>query len=240
MFYSEGEKKAVGNGWTDREAWEESGGDPEDWVSCKKFNERGDMIGSIRALEKRLGAQEKDFGSRLDGQKKLHDAQMKVTLANLEKERDAAIDLADREAANTIQGQIDEVKSQATETPAPASDQDALDSWNKDNPWIFGDTPKAAYAMMRFNTHTSGGKSPSEAIEAMQSELDREFPAKNERRETAPHVETNRSKPGGKAAVKLSWSQLTADEAKWFNVMPNAWKSKDDFLQAVIDERKSQ
>jgi hypothetical protein len=236
---SEAEKKASGNGWTDRDAWKESGGDPDDWVSAKKFNERGDMIGSIRSLEKRLSTKEKEFGDRLDASKKLHDIQMKVTVDDLKAKRDDAIDRADRDQANSFQDQIDEVNARPTDEPAP-SGQNVLDDWNTANPWVMEDTPKAGYAMMRFNTHTSKGMTPGDAIAAMEAEVTREFPAVNERRENAPNVETNRSKPGKVADVKLSWSQLSNEELKWYNVMPTAWNSKEDYLKAVADERKGQ
>jgi len=230
------QERATRNGWRPKDEWN---GDAEDWVSAKKFNERGEMIGTIRRLEKNLDAAKTDFGSRLDHHKKLQEAQMKVAISELESRRDSAIDEADREKANNIQGQIDEVRAQAIpETPAPQNNQDVLDNWNTSNAWIREDTPKAAYAMMRFNTH-SQTKSPDEAIIAMESDVAGQFPDVNPRRSQPSTVEGGRSKPGTKATVKLSWSQLTADEAKWYNVMPGAWKTKDDYLQAVQDERNS-
>lgn len=236
---SEDEQKASGNGWTDREAWESTGGDPDNWVSAKKFNERGEMIGKIRSLEKRMDGQQKDFGARLDSQKKLHEAQLKVTISDLESKRDDAIDLADRDKANAIQGQIDDVRLQTVVEPAEEDGNNVVDDWNADNPWVFENTPKAAYAQSRFNTYSQQGQAGGQAIAAMEADVAREFPKTNARRDNAPAVEGGRSKPGSRPPAKLAWSQLTADELKWYGVMPGAWKNKDDYLKAVADERKS-
>jgi len=241
---SQDEQRATGNGWTNRETWEGKGNNPDDWVSARKFNERGEMIGEIRSLKRRLDDQETGFSTRLDSQKKIHQAQIKVTIADLESKRDDAIDLADKDRANTIQAQIDDVRTQSAELDvehaSPATDdQSVLDAWNADNAWVAEtDSPKAAYAIMRFNNHLGGGKTTAEAIAAMENEVAKQFPDKNLRRESAPNVEGGRSKPGQRAAVKLSWGQLTNDEVKWYNAMPTAWKSKDDYLQAVADDRK--
>lgn len=239
---NEDEVRASGNGWTDLEAWEAKGGHRDDWVSAKKFNDTGDMIGKIRHLERRLDDREKDFGARLDQQSQLHKAQMKVTLADLEAKRDDAIDLADRDKANAIQGQIDEVRATSVDVEPEATasnDQTVLDDWNATNTWITDeDSPKAAYALMRFNSHLQSGKGSLQAIEQMESEVSRKFPDKNDRRENAPSVEGGRSKPGRKASVKLSWDQLKPEELKWFNAI--SWESKEVFLQTVEDERKAQ
>lgn len=228
--------RASAHGWLPRDKWR---GDPDDWASAKKFNERGEMIGEIRKLKTRVDTAEQGFTARLDHHKKLQEAQMKVTISELESRRDEAIDLADRDNANRIQGQIDDVKATVIpETPAPQNEQSIMDDWNASNPWIFEESPKAAYATARFNAH-SKNKTANDAILAMEADVLGAFPDINPRRQQASTVEGGRSKPGAKASPKLNWSQLTAEEQKWFDVMPSAWKTKDDYLQAVQDGRNA-
>ncbi len=238
---SEDEVRASGNGWTDLEAWEAKGGHRDDWVSAKKFNDTGDMIGSIRELKRLREQDKKEFDSRLNHNKTLHDAQLKVAIADLETKRDDAIDLADRDKANNIQGQIDELRTTTTDAPleTTTNDQTTLDDWNDANDWIKDeDSPKAAYAIQRFNRHLGSGKTNAQAIAKMELEVAKQFPDKNERRENVATVEGGRSKPGKRASVKLSWDQLKPEELKWFSAI--SWESKDVFLQAVADERKAQ
>jgi len=229
-------EQAMRNGWRPKEEWN---GDSDEWVSAKKFNERGQMIGDIRQLKRRLDSQEESFGNRLDHHKKLQEAQMKVAISDLESRRDEAIDLADREKANSIQSQIDDTRAQAVEpAPAPAQNgQTVLDEWNANNSWVNENTPKAAFAKMMFVQH-SQNKSVEDAITATEADITKEYPDVNPRREQASTVESGRSKPGARVSSKLNWSQLTADEVKWFNVMPGTW-TKEEFLQTVQDERSA-
>ena len=74
----------------------------------------------------------------------------------------------------------------------------------------------------------------------MEGKIAEHFPASNPRRESAPAQESNRSKPGNKApARKLQMSDITNEERKLYDHMPEAWSSKDEFLTAVADSRKS-
>jgi len=229
------EERATKHGWRPKEDW---GGDSDEWVSAKKFNERGDMIGKIRSLENRFTDRETDFKSRLDHQKKLHEAQLKVTISDLESKRNDAIDDADRNKANNIQDQIDQVKSSIEPVDDTNNKNDSvLDGWNSRNPWIYDSSPKSAYAISRYNLHLQSGKGTSDAISMMESEVSQHFPDVNSRRDKAQSVEGGRSKPKYKSSPKLAWSQLTAEELKWYNAMPSAWPSKDDYIKAAMDNR---
>ncbi len=46
------QETAQRNGHVSRDQWIEQGKDPDDWVSAKKFNERGEMIDKRRQLER--------------------------------------------------------------------------------------------------------------------------------------------------------------------------------------------
>ena len=226
--------KAMKNGWRPKENWE---GDDDDWVSAKKFNERGEMIGSIRELKSRLDKRDKEFESRLDNVNKLHGTQQKALLDDLETKRKAAIELADVDQANKIQGTIDDLKTAPVAVEKTVDTDSSLDDWNAANPWIYDTSPKAAYAQARFNAH-SKTMTASQAIKSMESEVTQAFPDVNTRRDNASSVEGGKSRPGQRQVKKLAWSDLTSNEVKYFNAMPGAWK-KDEYLQAVSDSRKA-
>jgi len=233
------EQKAKRNGWRPKDQWS---GDPDEWNNAKTFNERGDMIGKLRAVDKRMDEQESKFNSRLDHQAKLHEAQMKVTIKDLESRRDDAIDEADRVKANEYQSQIDAARTQ----PEPqvekqqSEGQQILDEWNSRNSWIFDeDDARSAYAIKRYQVHARTIKDTSEALRMMESDVERTYPKVNERRNEAQTVEGGRSKPGSRPSTKLTWDRLTSEELKWYNIMPEGWPKKEDYLQAVTDQRAS-
>jgi len=236
------QERAIGDGWTDKEEWENRGNDPDDWVSAKKFNERGNMIGQIKSLQSRSDRQQQDFDRRLNSLNKLHDAQQKQTISDLEGKRTQAVQDADVDEVNRIQGQIDEVRSSAD----PESDQDAggkpaaMVDWEKNNAWINERSPKASYAKDSWNHYISQGLTDtSEILAAVDADVAKAFPPRNPNRDNAPMQETNRSRPGKRQERGLQWSDLTRDEVSMYNGMRNAFKDKDDFLQAVTDSRKS-
>lgn len=239
------QEKAIGDGWTDKEEWEKRGNDPDDWVSAKKFNERGSMIGQIKSLQSRADRQQDEFDRRLSSLNALHDAQQKQTISDLESKRSLAIEDADVEAVNRIQSQIDEVKSvgaksetepEANENGKPA----AMVEWEKNNAWINDRSPKASYAKDSWNHYVAQGMTDtSEILKAIDADVAKEFPQRNPNRENAPVHESNRSRPGKRQERGLQWTDLTREELNLYNGMSSSFKDKNDFLQAVTDSRKS-
>jgi hypothetical protein len=220
-------------GWRPKEEWE---GPPSEWRSAEVFNERGVWIKKHRDQEKRLNDLAESFNTRLDNSNKLHKAQIEAQKAELIRKRDAAIDLADRETANQVQGEIDNL---ATPEVAPVvnNDQTFLDNWNRENPWILQNTPKAAYAKSQFAHYQQSGQDARTALANAERDVGREFPEINPARENHPTPEGG-SKPGGKRGARaLTMADLTNEEARIYRSMPGTWASEKDFLKAVQDSR---
>lgn len=235
-------EQASKGGWMPLDDWKAKGKDSDDWVSAKKFNERGQMMDSISSLRKQVDSQANDFGNRIASLTKLHEAQAKQAIANLVDKRDQAVDLADRDAVNKIQGEIDDINAAPVPQAQPPAanehpDQHLLNEWNTNNPWIREVTPKSDFAIGSFNRHCAAGRSTAEAITMAEADLRKEFPPINSRRDNAPSVEGGRSKPGQRSARKLTWGDLSATEVKLFDNMPGVF-SKDEYLTAVTDDRK--
>ena len=235
------EIRALNHNWVPKDQYQ---GNPDDWVSAKTFNERGEFIGKIRGLEKRLKDSTEDFSGRLDNQRKLHEIQLSNTISELESKRREAIESADVDKAESIQGNIDKMRSQIADTktetkvttapqPENEADNEYLTQWDKDNPWIYDNSPKAAYGSARFNFHRSRGLSTQEAVKFMESEISNQFPPFNHNRQQAANVENGGSTT--KKAATLSWEQLTAKEKSFYS--PRMFNSKEQFCQTVQDDR---
>lgn len=231
-------EKASHDGWKPKEDWVEAGNDPDDWVSAKKFNERGSMMGQIKSLKSQVESKQSEFEKRLESVNKLHEVQQKQLLTDLEAKRNNAIEEADVESVNKIQGQIDDLKTDEPEPDTSGKPTEMLE-WEAKNEWISDvSSPKAGYAQMRWNVHVGQGKSVAEALAAIDEDVAKAFPPTNERRNNAPAQEGGKSRPGKRAEVKLQWSDLTRDEERYYH--PDAWKTKEDYLQAVADVRKGE
>ncbi len=234
---SAAEEKARGGGWKPESEWEEDDPKkPREFASAEEFNIRGEFIGRIKDQDRRMSDMETQFNTRADNMNKLHKQQIDSQRADLISKRDDAIDLADREGANKIQDQIDNLAEVPESTPADTG-QTALDAWNAKNRWAAERTPKAAYAQALLADYVNQGMSYQDALTAIDTDIAREFPDINADRDNHPSSEGG-SKPGVKRqARKLTMSDLTPDELKQYRAMPGAWKSDAEFLQTVQDIR---
>jgi hypothetical protein len=226
-------EKATKDGWRPKDEW---AGDPDDWVSAKKFNERGEMMGTIKTTRRKMDEMHREFEDRLAQNNKLHEIQRKAMIADLESKRDNAIDLADRETAIAAQDQINDLNKAQIEDPKPdaSASQSLIDDFNSKNPWIFESSPKAAYAQAQFNRYQKSGDI-ADALERTKADIDREFPEINPNRLAPSTTESRASRPGKRQEAKITWSQLTPDEKKFFDA--GDW-TKDQYLKVVADARK--
>lgn len=244
-------EKASADGWVPKDDWVEQGKDPDDWVSAKKFNERGSMIGQIKALQKQADENTKSFEERLDKVNKFHEAQLEVKLNELKEQRRDAIEQADVEAVEEYDAQIENLKSgDGDKEPEVKEDKPTADgfsdaevqsiqAWNDANDWVMNEEdPRTPYAKSRFGTHLQSGKTVEESIALVSQDISKAFPKTNPQRDLAPKVESGQSKPGQKKQQKLQWSDLSREEEKMYKSMPTAFGSKKEFLQTVEDIRK--
>ena len=206
---------------------EEFNGDKEEWRTAEEFNARGEFIGKLKSQQDQIDLMQEEFGNRITNMNKVHAADLKIKL-------DESIEDADKEKAHQYQQQIDDLNTPiARPTDNTVSE---LDNWNQSNPWIMGDDPKAAYGKQQFSSYQSQGLGTQQAIRAMEQDVARLFPAQQA---VTQHPTSERgSKPGRRAAAKsLSMADLTHNEQKYYNAMPDAWASDKEFLQAVQDSR---
>lgn len=227
------EDVARSGGWKPKEEWE---GDLSEWRSAEVFNERGEWIQRHKAQQKQIDDMQSTFNTRMDNANKLHEQQIEMQKSDLIRKRDDAIDLADKTAANGFQDDIDKLNNQTVEQPAN-NGQSTLDNWNSANPWILQNNPKAAYAKQQFGMYQQQGMSSDVALSNMENDVKREFPDLNPGRDKQAIPEGG-SRPGNKrGARKLSMSDLSSEELKYYRAMPGAWSSEAAYLQAVQDTR---
>jgi len=186
---SAAEEKARSDGWMPEKEWDgDENEKPKEFLTAEMFNARGEFIGRLKAQDKRMNELETEvqsFNTRMNNANKLHQQQMEVQKTDLERKRDDAIDLADRDAANGYQKDIDKLNQQPVESVPISNAQTVLDNWNAANPWIIGSDPKAAYAKQQFNMYQHQGMDINIAITNTENDVNRAFPALNSSREPA-------------------------------------------------------
>ena len=237
-------QRAMRDGWTDKSKWDDSGKNSDDWVSAKKFNERGQMMGDIRHLKRENDNLRNDVDSRLDNQRKYLETQNKMIIQDLEFKRKEAIEDADVENAERIQNQIDTIKQPQAAAPQVEKgvlsddDKSLIDDFNSNNAWVMENSPKTTWMKEKFTEYFQNPRfTTQQAIDQAKLDVDRDFPSINPRRNEAVAVEGSRSKPGRKQEKKLSWGDLTSDELRMHKEMGSSNFTQNEFLQMVKDSR---
>ena len=155
------------------------------------------------------------------GKLKAKDKDIDERLANVNKIHAAQLD-AER---NRLMGERD------------AAVLEAISDWESNNSWIDTPGPKSVYANSLFSQSMARGESIQQALQIIDSEIARQYPTQTLEKQS---MTEGGSKPGGKPRSKsLSMGDVTAEEMKWRDAMPDAWTDDAKFLKAVQDSRKS-
>lgn len=235
------QKQAKSNspGHISREEWISKGRDADEWMSERLFKDRTSMIGQIKTLRDQMHSKDSEIEQRLENQKQFQKAQMDIQLNELRDKQRKAVEDADTDEFDKIQGRIDDINKIPQDIPVVKanSDEDLLKQYNLDNQWLTENTPKAAYAIAQYERYSRSGQPVQQAIQSMEESLKKQFPEQNERRNQARTVEGGSNTVKKTAGTKMKWGDLNAQELKVYEATRSAWKDKAEFLQAAQDDR---
>lgn len=227
------DEKSPPRGYMSKEAWIESGKDPEKWVSPEVFAERGERI-------KMKIEMQRDFDNRLKNMQVLHQAQLRVQREELVAKRDEAIESADKAAVKGYDKQLKELDKMEelvmdNSEQATAKKSPEIIEWEAENPWINDPSDvRTSLAQSIFIKAIEEGKTHAGALRAVDREIAAKFIDKS--RKPAQIAESSRPSSGGDKG-RISMSNLTPEEKKIWDT--GMFSSQEKFLKAVEDERKA-
>lgn len=124
------QEKALTGGWRPKHDWE---GEEEDWVDAPEFNRRGELMGRISQLGRKLGDSEKTIekltamvAANEKVTQKMIDQEIEATAGRLKRQRREAIREGDFEAVDEIEDNMDELrkaKAESDKEPAQAPEK---------------------------------------------------------------------------------------------------------------------
>jgi hypothetical protein len=215
--------KAQLQGWTDKDAWEAAGKDPDKWVDAETFLKRGESMAPVlkRELDKanRQISKLEETVKRLDAySSKAEQRAYQRAKADFEAQLEAAAEAGDVEGVKAAtRGMIDlEKEAQPDPKGGPTEDfQEAFADWHKENPWFRtegsdkGDTVMTSAAVTLYGEQPQSLPEP-EKLKRVGEAIRKRFPQEfeNPRRREAAAVE------GGNTARRTSgksYSDLPAD-----------------------------
>ena len=218
------------------------GFDPNGEKTLEQYISDGKFMEDDKKLRKQMQTMQKDFEQRTQSLVKLHEMQQDILRKELEEKLEDAVNMSDIGKVKEISKQMDDMDraSESVQPPSPSGDiPEVVMEWNKENPWIEELTPKAAYARDVYYSSINNGDSPEDAIDKVESEIAKHFPANTSAPPRIPKTTTSHRIPGQKSNEgQMTWNELTADEVNFWNKFgKNAFKSKEEYLQAVKDSR---
>lgn len=236
------EQKAWDQGWRPKEDFK---GSEENWKTPKEFIKDGEWLAQIKSLKQEQEQQKRDFDERLENTNKLNEARRQAEITKLKAAQRSAVDMADAEAFDTAQNQIDALEKETTQsTPAQQPTKAAsIVEWEAQNPWINDNnderTPVTQAIWSRY-LQQNPNATPEQALAHVDGRISQLYPTSNAnpRRNQPNTTETPRkvSRAKGKA---ITMNDLTSDERDEWNLYGQAmFKSESSFLKAVTDARK--
>lgn len=238
------EQRAWDDGWRPEEQFE---GDPTRWKTAREFNMYGEFQTEIRQLKSADRQKDKDVEDRIAGLNKYHQAQMDSKVKELKSQQREAVQNADTEEFDRIQGQIDDVKSQAEPAPTPAGQPDkdpTIAAWEEKNPWINADGEKANDAIAIWNSYAKANPNGTiqDALSHVEGKINRLYPDEqpvNHRREQPSMSERPTQQAPRRSGRELTMNDLTMDERQsWQQFGQEMFGNEKAYLKAVSDARK--
>jgi hypothetical protein len=124
------EERAAQTGWRPEHLFD---GDPDVWVDAREFNVRGELMGKIQGMGRKLSGYEKEIADLREVQKKHSDmtksmveSTYKKALADIKRDKREAMELGDYDAvddlderAEAIRGKSKELEDMEATAPAP-------------------------------------------------------------------------------------------------------------------------
>lgn len=249
---------AKDKGWMTYEEHVKAGKDPAQWKTARHFVEYGELVDKIRSTEKSIT-------SRVDNVKRLYEGRLndlQEKRQDLERQRKEAIQDGDIDAVTQIDRKM---QQNGTETwsiaeqlnseqqQAIQQEQQVLDKWNEQNPWVFEATDpqspnhqKALYAMQRYQQLEAAGNIPIEQrLQTLEQEINQHFggPKTNPNRDKPPV--TDKKSASRSAGQVNSFADLPADaKQEWEKYGRDMFIGKDGkpdkkaFVQAFRDSQK--
>jgi hypothetical protein len=133
------------HGWRPQTDWE---GDPDDWVSAREFNRRGELFARIAKYGNENKEMRESLKKLFEHNRKLYDAGYKKAMTDLRQEKMQAAEEGDTRKLLEIDEQIDNLKEEHSSairefdnsvTPTTNATNEeyqvAYESWTQVNPW---------------------------------------------------------------------------------------------------------
>lgn len=225
-YISPAEEQARENGWVPKDEWVAAGHDPDEWRSAREFNDRGELINSIKTLNRKVQQYDKALKAFAQHHTKVYDNAHQKALEDLKAHKKLAIREGEHELAEEIDEEIEREKQnymeqrQALRVEArDAGAQQEAAEWARKNTWYQTDEDMRDAAngfMVSFiqkNQRQGNTVTRQDALDHATRMVKKTFPDKfGKKRTEAPAATGVRGRPV--RSTKQDNFQLTEEETQ--------------------------
>jgi hypothetical protein len=238
------EQKAYDQGWRPQEDFS---GPEENWKTAKEYVKDGEWLKQIKDLNQKFDTQQQEFDTRLENTNKLNAQRNRAEIAKLKTQQRDAVDMADTDAFDKAQTDIEALEAEAVDDDKPKAQakNPTVAAWEEKNPWINDNNDdRAVIAQSFFNSFLQ--QNPTATVDQALAHIDSKIIAlypknnSNPRREQPNTTETPR-RTSQRRNKDLTMADLTADEKNdWMMFGQTMFKTEKAYLTAVKDTRANQ
>lgn len=152
--YTPDEQRAMEFGWKPKEEWD---GNPDDWISAKEFNFRGELFGRIAKDRHEIKETREAMKKLFEHNRKLFDAGYKKAIEEVREKRIQALEEGDHRKVDALDQELGELRESRDTAirefekeampPQPnIQNQIAFEQWTTVNSWYTSDPILASEA----------------------------------------------------------------------------------------------
>lgn len=220
---SEAEQQAMASGWKPKEQWVADGRDESEWRSAKEFNERGELLGTIKGLNRKIDQYDKALKALTIHHEKVFESAHKKALDDLKAQKKYAIREGEHELAEAIEEEISAKKeefetqrqtlNQAKTANAAGGEPPEFIAWKASNRWYEQNEDMQieanghATAFIAKKQRKGESFTPQDVFDYMEIQIRKSYPDKFGRRE-APDPTGS----GGRGVTKQKKDTFVLDD----------------------------
>lgn len=247
--FTDEELQAMEHGWAPKSEWQ---GDDADWISAKQFNQRGELFGKIKSLERTNTTMRQEFQQATSHMKELlakaKETEYKRAVTELKADKRRAVQDGETERILDIDDKIDALNQEHTEfketvNAAPAAPQEAQPTpefieWKGNNNWygtdedmtLLADSVGIGFIQRNPNATTA------QVFDAVDKQIKKAYPEKftNSRRERPGKVEAGKSSGRAASKTRFSKADLSEEQRAVMNTMVKTGvMTEDDYIKEL-------
>lgn len=242
---SEVEQTALDQGWRPKEEWVKDGRDPNEWRSARDFVDRGELLGTIKSLNKKVSQYDQALKAFAQHHETVFEQAHTKAVEELKAQKRLAIREGEHELAEQIDDEINKEKEtfekQAKELKkvkvedTPGSDPEVA-AWQARNSWYTADEEMQGdangFAIAFVQRARAKGQEPTKAevFAHVETKIKKAYPEKFQGRREAPNPTSGNDNPRSRKTVESDFEMTDTEKKVMRDLVRSGVMTKEKYI----------